>query len=100
MSKMARRTTRTTLDDLPLFATDREIAEAVVGRARAESWVRDYLPKLQNMPGFPPLDESHGGRYTPSVKVFYDRRSGIGTAFEGRDQPENASAFRRNRRAS
>ena len=96
------RRSRVTLADLPLFATDREIAEAVVGPTRADSWIRDYLPRLQLMTGFPQFDQSHGGRYTPAVKVFYDQRSGIGTAFEGRDQPEDPGAFRpnRNRRAS
>lgn len=84
-----------TLDSLPLFATDEEIARAVVGPDRAADWMQNHLPSLQAQAGFPPLERSHGGRYTPAVKAFYDRRYNIGGQNPGLDKPEDASRWRR-----
>jgi hypothetical protein len=65
------------LDDLPLFATDRQIAEAIVGRDKAEKWMSERLPTLAKRPGFPPIDAFHGGRPVPLVKRFYQSYLGI-----------------------
>lgn len=69
-----KRTSRTflRLDDLPLFATDRQIAEAIVGPDEAEKWLRDRLPTLASKPGFPPTDAFHNGRPVKLVIRFYD----------------------------
>lgn len=66
---------------LPLFATDREIAAAVVGRASAERWIREVLPTLR---GFPPVDVRHGGRPVPLVIKFYDSYLGVAEDFRAR----------------
>jgi hypothetical protein len=59
------------LDALPMFASDREIAEAIVGKDNAEKWTRERLPTLAQKPGFPPIDPFHGGRPVALVKLFY-----------------------------
>ncbi|BCH22317.1 hypothetical protein MesoLjLb_21020 [Mesorhizobium sp. L-8-3] len=35
-----------TLDDLPMLASDRQIAEAIVSKEIAEKWLRQRLPTL------------------------------------------------------
>jgi hypothetical protein len=59
------------LDDLPMFASDREIAEAIVGKHKAEKWLKERLPTLASKPGFPPIDAFHEGRAVALVKLFY-----------------------------
>jgi len=66
------------LDDLPMFATDRQIAEAIVGKDKAEKWMRERLPTLASKPGFPPIDPFHGGRPVKLVARFYDEYLGVG----------------------
>lgn len=66
------------LDDLPMFATDRQIAEAIVGKDKAEKWMQDRLPTLASKPGFPPIDAFHGGRPVKLVVRFYDEYLGTG----------------------
>lgn len=68
---MTARTRPLTLDELPMFATDRQIAEAIVGKERADAWLHDRLPVLAAKPGFPPLDAFHGGRAVWLVARFY-----------------------------
>jgi hypothetical protein len=68
-----------TLDELPLFATDRQIAEAIVGKDAAEKWMRERLPTLASKPGFPKIDEFHGGRPVRLVAKFYDAYLGAGS---------------------
>lgn len=87
-----------TLDDLPMFATDREIAEAIVGKKRAEAWIRERLPTLERKPGFPPVDPVHGGRPVKLVARYYDVYLGITEARTAavRGQ-EDRSAWRRSR---
>lgn len=60
------------LDALPLFATDKEIAIAVVGAKRATEWLRASFPKLAAQRDFPPIDAMHGGRATVKVAKFYE----------------------------
>lgn len=60
------------LDDLPMFASDRQLAEAIVGADQAERWMRERLPTLAKKPGFPPIDDFHGGRSVKLVAKFYD----------------------------
>lgn len=73
-----------TLDELPLFATDRQIAEAIVGKDAAEKWMRERLPTLASKPGFPKIDDFHGGRPVKLVAKFYDQYLNIGA---GGQQP-------------
>jgi hypothetical protein len=69
------------LDDLPMFASDQQIAEAIVGKTSAEKWLRERLPTLASKPGFPPIDAFHGGRPVKLVARFYDEY--LGTAERG-----------------
>ena len=65
------------LDALPLFATDKEIAVAVVGPKRAADWLRTSFPKISMLKGFPPIDAMHGGRATAKVAKFYEGYIGV-----------------------
>lgn len=58
------------LDRLPMFAGDREIAEAIVGKKNAGQWL-GKLPVLEAKLGFPKVDDFHGGRPVPLVRLFY-----------------------------
>lgn len=71
-----RNVTNAALDRLPLFATDLEIATAIVGRARADYWRRAILPALEKS-GFPSLDPLHKARPVPLVKQFFALYFGI-----------------------
>nr|DAK98301.1 MAG TPA: hypothetical protein [Caudoviricetes sp.] len=62
---------------LPLFASDAEIAEAIVGKRAAQRWLKERLPTISGKPGFPKIDDFHGGRPVPLVRVFYESYLGI-----------------------
>lgn len=82
---------------LPLFAADKEIAVAIVGKARAEYWVKAVLPTLKN---FPPIDSRHQGRPVPLVEKFYDSYLGVTEDFQSRaaSGEENWSAWKKPRK--
>lgn len=65
-----------TWDRLPLFATDEEIGEAVLGWARKDEF--KGLAVLQERHGMPKMNPLWGGRYVPAVKAFLDHQYGIG----------------------
>ncbi|MBX5279156.1 hypothetical protein HJB90_30005 [Rhizobium sp. NLR10a] len=67
-------------DRLPLFATDRELAVAIVGKERAAMWIRAVIPQLERK-GFPRVDPLHDGRPVPLVNLFYDGYFGITAGF-------------------
>ncbi len=68
------------LDALPLFASDQEIAVAVVGRKHATHWRQSVLPELERI-GFPIADTAHLGRAVPLVRKFYETYFGITAGF-------------------
>ena len=68
------------LDALPIFATDREIAVAVVGKAKASYWLTAVLPRLER-DGFPAIDHLHTGRAVPLVRKFYEGYFGMTAGF-------------------
>jgi hypothetical protein len=72
--------TNAALDKLPLFATDLEIAVAIVGKQNASRWKREVLPALEHK-GFPRWDPLHEGRPVPHVKQFYALYLGITQGF-------------------
>lgn len=82
-----------TLDSLPLFATDMQIAIAVVGKDRASFWLKTVLPTLR---GFPRKDEAHGGWPVPLIKKFYDGYLGVihDFASKGASGEENWDAWK------
>jgi hypothetical protein len=60
-----------TLDDLPLFASDPDLAEAIVGPKHAKEFLQS-LPWLERR-GFPPRSEMYGGlRYVPLVRKYFE----------------------------
>lgn len=63
-----------TLDQLPLLASDDQIAEAIVGPDRAKTFLA-RLPTLEK-DGFPPRDPFFEGRYVPRVKAFFEIKVG------------------------
>jgi hypothetical protein len=60
-------------DALPLFATDAELAPAIMGTARASVWTM-AVAHLEGKKGFPPIDPVFGGRYRPAVRKWLDER--------------------------
>lgn len=72
--------TNAALDKLPLFASDMEIAAAIVGRGRAEYWCRAILPALEQR-GFPAIDPLHKARPVPLVKQYFAIYFGIAAGF-------------------
>lgn len=88
----------TTLDDLPMFASDEDIATALVGKDAASKWLRERLPVIQSKPGFPPIDDFHGGRPVPLVKRFYENYLGLPADGHGKpDGREDENAWRKPR---
>ncbi|MGJ5120974.1 hypothetical protein [Bradyrhizobium oligotrophicum] len=70
---MAREPTRfrnRTLAELPLFATDEELGEAVLGWERRKQF--RPLAELHERSGFPAIHPAWGGRYVPAVKQYLD----------------------------
>jgi hypothetical protein len=67
--------TRAAFDALPLFASDRDIAVALVGEDMAVTII-DMMPVLERM-GFPAPDPFFVGRYVPAVRRFLDHRYGL-----------------------
>lgn len=64
------------LSALPLFATDQQLAVAIVGKQRAAMWIKAVIPQLERK-GFPRVDSLHDGRPVPLVIKFYDSYFGI-----------------------
>jgi hypothetical protein len=59
-------------DQLPLFASDQEIGEAVLGPGKAKEFIA-AIP-LWERRGFPGVDALAGGlRYVPAIKAFFDQ---------------------------
>lgn len=87
------------LDDLPMFASDQQIAEAIVGKDAAKKWLDERLPTLASKPGFPPIDAFHGGRPVKLVARFYDEYLGGGTSPGSAPRGiEDVSAWKRSKR--
>ncbi|WP_372353018.1 hypothetical protein [Pararhizobium sp. BT-229] len=78
-----------------MFATDKEIAVAIVGKERAQMWIKTVIPVLERK-GFPRVDPLHDGRPVPLVKRFYEGYMGItaGFAVAAPDGEENLDVWR------
>lgn len=87
------------LSGLPMFATDQQIAVAIVGKQRAAMWVKTVIPQLERK-GFPRVDPLHDGRPVPLVKKFYDGYFGItaGFAAASPDGEERLGEWKKSRR--
>lgn len=64
-----------TLTDLPLFATDEQLGEAILGYARRKEF--RALATLRERDGMPKIDPVWGGRYVPAVKAYFDADYGL-----------------------
>lgn len=69
-------------DDLPLFASDEQIGQALLGAERACEF--SGRATLLEIDGFPKIDARWGGRYTPAVRRWFDREYGLA---EGNPRP-------------
>lgn len=67
-----------TLSELPLFAPDEDIGEAVLGWERRKDF--RGLAALHERHGMPKLDPVWGGRYVPAVKAYLDSDYGLSAA--------------------
>jgi hypothetical protein len=85
------------LDKLSLFASDLEIAIAIVGKQNASHWKRNVLPTLEAKNGFPRYDTLHKGRPVPLVKRYYENYLGLRTDFIVRsaEEVEDWSAWKK-----
>lgn len=72
--------TNVALEKLPLFATDQEIAVAIVGKEKAAYFRIAVIPTLERQ-GFPSKDPLHRGRSVHLVKQFYAAYLGITAGF-------------------
>jgi hypothetical protein len=66
---------RPTLDELPLFASDAELAAALWGPTKRIDWQSKFA--VLERQGLPPIDPEMGGRYVPAVKAHFDKRYGL-----------------------
>ncbi|SFB52693.1 hypothetical protein SAMN03159496_04682 [Rhizobium sp. NFR07] len=87
------------LGHLPMFATDQQLAVAIVGRTRSAMWVKTVIPQLERK-GFPRIDPLHDGRPVPLVKKFYDGYFGITAGFSAAapDGEERLGEWKKSRR--
>ncbi len=97
-----RQSARLTLDDLPLFASDQDLAVAIVGPERAAAFL-DALPTLEKR-GFVPTSMTFGGRYVPLVKRYFEATWGNATVTPHGgvvvDRPEGPWINRRSKRSA
>lgn len=80
------------LSTLPLFATDQQLAVAIVGKERAAMWIKSVVPQLERK-GFPRVDPLHDGRPVPLVMKFYHDYLGITAGFAAVDGEERLGQF-------
>jgi len=85
------------LDELPLYSTDKDLAEALLGD-RAKMW--PAIAKHYEGRGLPPVDSLFGGRYVPAVIKFFDAVNGVNgaapiPAADGEEQPWPAQNSRK-----
>lgn len=80
-------TRRRPIDELPLYATEAEIAHAILG-SRASEWKQICV--LYERRGLPKINALLGGRYVPAVKRFFDILEGVEASSQipVRDGPE------------
>lgn len=85
------------LATLPLFATDRQLAAAIVGKERAAMWIKTVIPQLERK-GFPRVDPLHDGRPVPLVVKFYEGYFGITAGLAVVDGEERLGEWKKRRK--
>lgn len=90
------------LSKLPLFATDAEIAVAIVGKGRAEHWRKYVLPTLEAKNGFPKVDSLHKGRPVQLIMRYYENYMGLrdDEVVRDADDVEDWSTWKTRKRAA
>ena len=90
---------RSALDELPLFADDRAIGQALLGTARAAEWQK--IVPIYERRGFPAIDPNMRTAYTLSWNGTIERELGgrfvIGASYLGSSGSRLYSVFRVNR---
>jgi hypothetical protein len=92
---MARAAKASSIESLPLFATDEVIGAALLGADRVQEW-RQMTPMLEAR-GLPKVDHQMGGRYVRAVVAFFDHQYGLyrsGDALLAPDGTENFESWR------
>lgn len=88
-----------TIDRLPLFASDEDIGEAVLGVKRKGEF--PALAASLERYGMPKVNPTTGWRYVPAVRAFLDHMSGLAKeppqAVDGRENPDAWTNQRRKR---
>lgn len=62
-------------EDLPLFPSDAELADAILGPGKTSEFTT--VATLNERNNFPKIDPLWGGRYKWAVKAFFDRQYGL-----------------------
>ncbi len=76
----SKRTVPLLIDRLPLYATDAELGEAIMGPRAAEWPIVLRLWQARKSPKFPPINKLTGGRFVPAVEEFLGKLEGLGDA--------------------
>lgn len=72
---MSRSGEASSIQALPLFATDAVLGAALLGDDRVREW-REIVPLLEAR-GLPKVDTLMGGRYVPAVRAYFDHQYGL-----------------------
>jgi hypothetical protein len=72
---MVRAMRASSIDLLPLFATDDVLGAALLGPDRVQEW--QAMTPLLETKGLPKIDPLMHGRYVPAVRTFFDHRYGL-----------------------
>jgi hypothetical protein len=89
-----------TLDQLPAFASEEQLAVALMGAGKTSAF-RAVVPLLEAR-GFPKVDGLMGGRYIPAVRAFFDREYAVRgeTHVAAPHSPAKLGAYRGRREAT
>jgi hypothetical protein len=63
------------IESLPLFATDDVIGAVLLGPERVAEF-KEMVPLLEAR-GFPKIDTLMGGRYVPAIRAHFDHQYGL-----------------------
>ena len=88
---MTRAAKTSSVELLPLFATDDVIGAALLGPKRVQEW-RQIAPMLEAR-GLPKVDPLMGGRYVPAVRAYFDHQYGLDRNGDRPLAPDGAEDF-------
>jgi hypothetical protein len=89
--RMTRAAKATSVELLPLFATDDVIGAALLGPERVQEW-RQIATMLEAR-GLPKIDQLMGGRYMPAVVAFFDHLYGLDRGGDAPLAPDGTENF-------